>query len=354
MSNENQKGLLLHIISHLLSSDRTQFQIFFPGPAECGKTFVIKLLMEICNCYTNNDGCCYAYITCASTGNAAVAISGTTVHTALKISLSRLLLLHSETAQQNITLFKYLKGMIIDNISMISAELLLKVDSRLKQITVNFQSNFGGLDIILTGVLRQLPPVRSTPIYKHPKHTIVGPILWRNLKFYELDKVMNQENQQFSAILTKIGNDEQLYDMQITLIESRFCIVEEAEARCLLAAVGLSATDLVIVNHGKVTRTTPELDPPSPNFRTTLTGGRLSLDTFNVHRFPLPGGRAFKAPVKKQDCIDQGEENSPRQSQKSSFWARLAVPKRLRFFPRIISLEETEMLGARTSGREGF
>ncbi|GFY70087.1 hypothetical protein TNIN_279081 [Trichonephila inaurata madagascariensis] len=66
------------------------------------------------------------------------------------------------------------------------------------------------------------------------------------------------------------------------------------------------------------------------------------------------GGRAFKTPVKKQDCIDQGEENSPRQSQNSSFWARLAVPKRLRFFPRIISLEETEMLGVRTSGREGF
>ncbi|GFR14208.1 hypothetical protein TNCT_311121 [Trichonephila clavata] len=48
------------------------------------------------------------------------------------------------------------------------------------------------------------------------------------------------------------------------------------------------------------------------------------------------------------------EENSPRQSQNSSLWARLAVPKRLGFFPRIISLEETEMLGARTSGPEGF
>ncbi|GFT80664.1 uncharacterized protein TNCV_2772851 [Trichonephila clavipes] len=39
-------------------------------------------------------------------------------------------------------------------------------------------SNFGGLDIILIGDLRILPPVRSTPIYKQPKQTIVGPILW--------------------------------------------------------------------------------------------------------------------------------------------------------------------------------
>ncbi|GFT47425.1 hypothetical protein NPIL_335511 [Nephila pilipes] len=32
----------------------------------------------------------------------------------------------------------------------------------------------------------------------------------------------------------------------------------------------------------------------------------------------------------------------------------LAVPKRLESFPRIISVEETKMLGAETSGREGF
>ncbi|GFW27015.1 hypothetical protein TNCV_1378531 [Trichonephila clavipes] len=44
---------------------------------------------------------------------------------------------------------------------------------------------------------------------------------------------MCQANQQFSSILTKIGNGEQLDEMEITLIESLFCTVEEAEARCL-------------------------------------------------------------------------------------------------------------------------
>ncbi|GFW40169.1 ATP-dependent DNA helicase [Trichonephila clavipes] len=92
-------------------------------------------------------------------------------------------------------------------------------------------SNFGGLDIILIRDLRQLPPVRSTPIYKQPKQTIVGPILWQILKFYELNEVMRQANQQFSSILTKIGNGEQLDEIEITLIESHFCTVGEAEAR---------------------------------------------------------------------------------------------------------------------------
>ncbi|GFR27940.1 ATP-dependent DNA helicase [Trichonephila clavata] len=98
ISKEKQKGLLLHVNSPLLSSDRTPFRIFFTGPAGCGKTFAIKLLMEIYNCYTDNDGYCNAYITCASTGKASVAITGTTVQTALKISLSSLLPLNYETA----------------------------------------------------------------------------------------------------------------------------------------------------------------------------------------------------------------------------------------------------------------
>ncbi|GFS75481.1 hypothetical protein TNCV_1640871 [Trichonephila clavipes] len=43
---------------------------------------------------------------------------------------------------------------------------------------------------------------------------------------------MRQSNQQFSSILTKIGNGEQLDEMEIALIESPFCTVEEVEARC--------------------------------------------------------------------------------------------------------------------------
>ncbi|GFV37501.1 hypothetical protein TNCV_4968431 [Trichonephila clavipes] len=46
-------------------------------------------------------------------------------------------------------------------------------------------------------------------------------------------------------------------------------------SRCS-ATRGLLATDHVILNHGQVTWTTPELAPPSPNYHTTPTGGRFS------------------------------------------------------------------------------
>ncbi|GFU37324.1 hypothetical protein TNCV_4273121 [Trichonephila clavipes] len=58
------------------------------------------------------------------------------------------------------------------------------------------------------------------------------------------------------------------------------------------ATRGSLAMDLVILNHGQVTMTTPEFEVPSPNFHTIPTEGRLSLDRFNAHQFPLHGGSA--------------------------------------------------------------
>lgn len=57
----------MHIISHLLSSKQQPFQIFFTGPAGRGKTFVIKLIMEIYNIFSDTDGYCNAFVACAST-----------------------------------------------------------------------------------------------------------------------------------------------------------------------------------------------------------------------------------------------------------------------------------------------
>ncbi|GFT18239.1 uncharacterized protein TNCV_710521 [Trichonephila clavipes] len=46
---------------------------------------------------------------------------------------------------------------------------------------------------------------------------------------------------------------------------------------------GLLATDHVILNHGQVTWTTPELAPPSPTYHQQDVS---ALDRFNVHRCP--------------------------------------------------------------------
>lgn len=90
-TNTQQKGLLLHVIDHIIdsNSENEAIQIFLTGPAGCGKTFVIHLLKEIYNRFTNVEVPFNSFLTCASTGKAAVAIDGTTIHTAFKIAIAR-------------------------------------------------------------------------------------------------------------------------------------------------------------------------------------------------------------------------------------------------------------------------
>lgn len=233
MTNQKQHELLVHVIHNILTENRKPLQIFVTGPAGCGKTFAIKLIMDIYNRFSYTDGYYNAYITCASTGKAAVEIDGVTVHTALSISPGKKRSLSDEVRQQYQSLFRYVQVLIIDEVSMVSAEMLFQIDDRLKTITGNFNTNFGGIDIIMIGDLRQLPPVRATPIYKQSKlQRMVGPTLWHGLKYFAFDEVMRQADREFSGILTKIGDGSVLSAEELNLIESRFVSKDEADRLC--------------------------------------------------------------------------------------------------------------------------
>lgn len=82
--------------------------------------------------------------------------------------------LNTEKANQYRFLFKFVKVLIIDEVTMASAELLEQIDTHLKQITGLSAKYFVGLDVILIGDLRQLPPVKATPIFKQIKKRMTG------------------------------------------------------------------------------------------------------------------------------------------------------------------------------------
>ncbi|GFQ73072.1 ATP-dependent DNA helicase [Trichonephila clavata] len=180
---------------HLISTDesvREPLLIYLIGPAGSGKTFVIKGMMEICKRFSDTDCIFNAYIACASPGKAVTAIGGSTVHSALSISLSRVMPLNIEKAHQYRTLFKFVKVLIVDEVSMVSAELLEQLNTRLKQITGLFTKYFGGLDVILIGDLRRLLPVKVIPIFKQIKKKMIGETTWRKFKKFELKQEMRQ------------------------------------------------------------------------------------------------------------------------------------------------------------------
>lgn len=230
-TNKEQREIILEAIHRICDRSNTEpLQIFFTGPAGCGKTFTLKLLMETYNRFSQQYSSIYnAYISCASTGKTAVAVGGTTVHSAFKISLSRVQKnLHVETLCSYRNSFRNVSVIFVDEVSMISAELLQILNSRLQQIMSEYDKPFGDMDIIFCGDLRQLPPVMATPVYKRLKNLLNGEVLWQSLKFYPLVKVMRQSNELFSSILTKIGNGEKLNEEETKVIESRFVSQDDA------------------------------------------------------------------------------------------------------------------------------
>lgn len=98
-TNPEQRQIILEVIHRLHGcGDYTSeaVQIFFTGPAGCGKTYTLNCLMETYNRYTQeHNSMNNAYIACASTGKAAVPLGGTTVHSAFRLTTSRVTKLFS-------------------------------------------------------------------------------------------------------------------------------------------------------------------------------------------------------------------------------------------------------------------
>ncbi|XP_075526543.1 uncharacterized protein LOC142558274 [Dermacentor variabilis] len=88
-TNDEQYEIVREVLHRLTTPNSPPLQIFFTGVAGCGKTFVLRLIMDLYNRYCNPAGPynLNAYVACATTGKAAVALGGVTVHAAFKLSL---------------------------------------------------------------------------------------------------------------------------------------------------------------------------------------------------------------------------------------------------------------------------
>ena len=104
--------------------------------------------------------------------------------------------LHDDQCNSIRAKYRHLKLIIIDEISMVSSQMLLDVNRRLQQI---FESRkpFGGISVVVVGHLRQLPPVGGRLVFK-PPHTaklssLAENTLWKNFRLFELMEIMKQK-----------------------------------------------------------------------------------------------------------------------------------------------------------------
>lgn len=209
--NVGQKELFGYIqrqIKIQLAGNESQLLLFITGGAGTGKTFVLNMLRQlIVRCH---DGFHGSVVVCALTGKAAKLVNGLTIHSVFKLpvekdgKLLRLPLLTGPFLKVMRMKWREVKWLIIDEISMISYEMLCMLNSRLQQLKDSVEV-FGGINILFFGDLMQLPPIRGSFIFRQPERLEGSTDLWRLFSFCELTQNMRQKGDQtFMKLLNEL------------------------------------------------------------------------------------------------------------------------------------------------------
>lgn len=191
-------------------------RLFITGGAGVGKSHMIDTIREyLRRSHALNSHPCMLM---APTGVAAFNIGGLTIHRALGIrveksdgdALAPSVNLEDEELQQKRAAFKDVRYIIIDEISMVSYQMLLKIDCRLRQIAGGARQSqpFGGFNIIAVGDLYQLQPVRGLWIFLSKTSTSAVQHLWTDLfQCEELTENVRQNQARRQGAATEATED---------------------------------------------------------------------------------------------------------------------------------------------------
>lgn len=190
--------------------------IFITGRAGTGKSTLL-------NYFRQNTKKKIAVL--APTGVAAINVQGQTIHSFFKFKPSVTLQSIKKTKEDDKkNIYKKLDAIVIDEISMVRADLLDCVDRFLRLNGKNPDKPFGGIQMIFIGDLYQLPPVITSQErelfasqYKSPYFFAAQ--FFENFKmdFIELEKIYRQQDQPFINLLNSIRNktitDEDIFTL---------------------------------------------------------------------------------------------------------------------------------------------
>ena len=142
------------------------------GVAGSGKSTVIKVISHFIHHILRKEGddidCPYVILS-AFTGSAASNINGQTLHTLFSFNFgSGYQSLSDKNRDLKRALYKNLKVLIIDEISLVDADMLYKIDLRLREITQKDRP-FGNVAIFAFGDMMQIKPVKGRYIMQCPK-----------------------------------------------------------------------------------------------------------------------------------------------------------------------------------------
>jgi len=206
----------------------TNRHIFLTGKAGTGKTTFLKYIIEHTHKHT---------VIAAPTGIAAINAGGVTLHSLLQlpfgsfipenvpfspsntsITTPQTLFHNSKFNATKRQLIKEIELLIIDEVSMLRADLLDCIDHTLRHLR-RIPTPFGGIQILFIGDLMQLPPV-----IKDEEKDLLNPF-YSSLYFFEakalqdappihveLQKIFRQKDQDFIELLNRLRHNKQTSD----------------------------------------------------------------------------------------------------------------------------------------------
>lgn len=180
--------------------------VFLTGKAGTGKTTFLRRLRATCP---------KRNVVCSPTGVAAINAGGVTLHSFFQLPFGPQTPdapreTNNQLKKQKIQIIKSLELLIIDEISMVRADLLDSVDAVLRRYRGN-NKPFGGVQLLLIGDMQQLSPVVRPedeeilrPYYK--SYYFFGSLAWQKTNYVciELNQVFRQTDQSFISILNAI------------------------------------------------------------------------------------------------------------------------------------------------------
>jgi len=219
---EEQTGILQEM-------ENTLDHLFITGRAGTGKT---TLLQE----FVQTTAKCVAV--CAPTGVAALAVGGQTIHSLLRLPLgiigSREL---GFIPKESLAVLANLDALVIDEVSMVSADVLDAIDRRLRQAKRKRNTPFGGVQLIMFGDPYQLAPVVSGGAekayyhdhYRSPWFFDAGVWDSTEMAIRELDTIHRQADSEFRAVLNALREGQMEPEMGRMLNERGLRTPEDPE-----------------------------------------------------------------------------------------------------------------------------
>ena len=180
---------------------------FVTGGAGTGKSTFIRWLDEQ---FAGHS------ILCAPTGIAALTIRGKTVHSLCRFPPAWIVDKDIRVVEKSQAILKKTKVLVIDEISMVNANLLDAVDQFLR-LNRGDSAPFGGVSVVMVGDLFQLPPVVTSSTrhlfeaeYSSPKFFAANCIASSPFEAFELTKAFRQVDQEFVDLLGQIRRGQDL------------------------------------------------------------------------------------------------------------------------------------------------